>query len=143
MNDGDGFALLSVHEIEFRGIKAGVRGQNFQVSCGAALISNTCEPRGILLADTKVEFGTTGYDQLMLADEVLTPDSSRFWARDQWRPGRAQPSFDKQPLRDWLEASGWDKTAPGPRLPVEVIAATRARYVVAYQQITGLTWNGP
>jgi phosphoribosylaminoimidazole-succinocarboxamide synthase len=99
-----------------------------------------CEPRGILLADTKVEFGVTPNGRLILADEVLTPDSSRFWPMDQWQPGRAQPSYDKQPLRDWLETTGWDKKAPGPELPDEVVEATRARYVAAYEKITGRAW---
>lgn len=106
--------------------------------------------RGILLADTKLEFGrdqATG--ALMLADEVLTPDSSRFWPADQWQPGRAQPSYDKQYVRDWLTspASGWDRhsgEAP-PALPTEVVAATRARYVEAYERLTGKSfadWPG-
>jgi len=100
-----------------------------------------CEPRGIILADTKVEFGVTADGRVILADEVLTPDSSRFWPRDAWRPGRAQPSYDKQPLRDWLAASGWDKRPPGPELPDEVVEATRARYVSAYEKITGEPWR--
>jgi phosphoribosylaminoimidazole-succinocarboxamide synthase len=100
-----------------------------------------CEPRGIILADTKVEFGVAPDGRLILADEVLTPDSSRFWPAEHWRPGRAQPSYDKQPLRDWLDASGWDKTPPGPALPDEVVAATRARYVGAYERITGQSWD--
>ncbi len=99
-----------------------------------------CEPRGILLADTKVEFGVTPDGHVILADEVLTPDSSRFWPADRWEPGHAQPSYDKQPLRDWLETSGWDKTAPGPELPEEIVAATRQRYVAAYEKITGRPW---
>jgi phosphoribosylaminoimidazole-succinocarboxamide synthase len=101
---------------------------------------DVCEPRGILLADTKAEFGADRHGNLVLADEVLTPDSSRFWPAEAWQPGRAQPSFDKQPLRDWLERSGWDKKAPGPELPDEVVEATRSRYVTAYERITGLTW---
>ncbi len=96
--------------------------------------------RGILLADTKVEFGLRG-EVLLLADEVLTPDSSRFWPADQWEPGHPQPSFDKQYVRDWLTspASGWDRAsgqAPPP-LPDEVVAATRSRYVEAYERLTG------
>lgn len=93
--------------------------------------------RGILLADTKLEFGLDSAGVLTLGDEVLTPDSSRFWPADQWQPGRAQPSYDKQYVRDWLATSGWDRTAPGPRLPDEVVEATRARYLQAYQRITG------
>jgi phosphoribosylaminoimidazole-succinocarboxamide synthase len=99
--------------------------------------------RGIILADTKFEFGhdrTTG--DLVLGDEALTPDSSRFWPLDTWRPGRAQPSFDKQYVRDWLlsPASGWDRAsdAPLPELPEEVVMATRARYVEAYERLTRL-----
>ena len=102
--------------------------------------------RGILLADTKLEFGrnpSTG--ELTLGDEVLTPDSSRFWPADQWQPGRAQPSFDKQYVRDWLQstASGWDRAAdaPPPPLPDEVVQATRARYIEAYERLTGLRFT--
>jgi phosphoribosylaminoimidazole-succinocarboxamide synthase len=98
--------------------------------------------RGILLADTKFEFGRrSGSDALVLADEVLTPDSSRFWPADRWQPGRAQPSFDKQYVRDWLlsPAAGWDRDggAPPPPLPDEVVAATRERYLEAYERLTG------
>ena len=100
-----------------------------------------CEPRGILLADTKVEFGTTADGAIVLADEVLTPDSSRFWPADGWEPGRAQPSYDKQPLRDWLLTLDWDRTSPGPELPDEVVEATRNRYVTAYEKITGNSWR--
>ncbi|MEV5987377.1 phosphoribosylaminoimidazolesuccinocarboxamide synthase [Streptomyces sp. NPDC052051] len=100
--------------------------------------------RGIILADTKLEFGYDG-DTLVLADEVLTPDSSRFWPADQWEPGRSQPSFDKQFVRDWLTspASGWDRSSeqPPPPLPQEVVAETRAKYVEAYERLTGLTWS--
>jgi phosphoribosylaminoimidazole-succinocarboxamide synthase len=101
--------------------------------------------RGILLADTKFEFGrdpATG--ELVLADEVLTPDSSRFWPADEWQPGRSQPSFDKQYVRNWLLSpeSGWDRAgdAPPPPLPDEVVAATRARYIEAYERLTGLSF---
>ena len=99
--------------------------------------------RGILLADTKVEFGLRG-DEIVLADEVLTPDSSRFWPADQWEPGHPQPSFDKQFVREWLTspASGWSKSsgeAPPP-LPEDVVAQTRAKYVEAYERLTGQTF---
>ena len=99
--------------------------------------------RGILLADTKVEFGLRG-DEIVLADEVLTPDSSRFWPADQWEPGHPQPSFDKQFVREWLTspASGWSKSsgeAPPP-LPEDVVAQTRAKYVEAYERLTGETF---
>ena len=102
--------------------------------------------RGIILADTKFEFGTVpGTDEIRLADEVLTPDSSRFWPADRWDPGHAQPSFDKQYVRDWLlsPASGWDRSsgeAPPP-LPEDVVAQTRARYVEAYERLTGLRFS--
>jgi phosphoribosylaminoimidazole-succinocarboxamide synthase len=101
--------------------------------------------RGIILADTKLEFGARGDGTLVLADEVLTPDSSRFWPADTWEPGRAQPSFDKQFVRDWLTspASGWDRSsgAPPPALPEDVIVRTRDRYVEAYERITGRTFT--
>ncbi|WP_309053722.1 phosphoribosylaminoimidazolesuccinocarboxamide synthase [Streptomyces sp.] len=100
--------------------------------------------RGIILADTKFEFGFRG-EHLVLADEVLTPDSSRFWPADQWQPGRAQPSYDKQFVRDWLTspASGWDRRSeqPPPALPQEVVDATRAKYIDAYELLTGTTWS--
>jgi len=96
--------------------------------------------RGIIIADTKFEFGTVG-GVVTLVDEVLTPDSSRFWPADTYAPGASQPSFDKQPVRDWLEASGWDKTPPPPALPADVVAATSARYIRAYELITGRTFE--
>ena len=95
------------------------------------------EKAGIILADTKFEFGLDG-DELVLADEVLTPDSSRFWPASSWAPGRAQPSYDKQYVRDWLtNESGWDRASAPPELPDDVVAATRERYVTAYEQLTG------
>jgi len=92
--------------------------------------------RGIIIADTKFEFGLDG-DTLVLADEVLTPDSSRFWPADQYEPGRGQPSFDKQFVRDWLESSGWNKQPPVPELPQEIIDGTRERYLACYRELTG------
>jgi phosphoribosylaminoimidazole-succinocarboxamide synthase len=92
--------------------------------------------RGIIIADTKFELGMVG-DELVLCDEVLTPDSSRFWPVDRWEPGRTPPSFDKQPVRDELAATGWDKTPPPPRLSAQTIDATSRRYVEAYERITG------
>ncbi|WP_369256206.1 phosphoribosylaminoimidazolesuccinocarboxamide synthase [Geodermatophilus amargosae] len=92
---------------------------------------------GILLADTKVEFGLAPDGGLVLGDEVLTPDSSRFWPASSWAPGAPQPSFDKQYVRDWLTSSGWDRVSPPPELPDDVVAATRERYVAAYEQLTG------
>jgi phosphoribosylaminoimidazole-succinocarboxamide synthase len=98
---------------------------------------------GIVLADTKFEFGTlpSGGDGLVLGDEVLTPDSSRFWPATTWSPGAAQPSYDKQFVRDWLTVSGWDRTSTPPELPEDVVAATRDRYVRAYEQLTGQTFS--
>ncbi len=97
---------------------------------------------GILLADTKFEFGLRpGTDELLLIDEALTPDSSRFWDVATYEPGQAQASFDKQFVRDWLERQPWDKTAPGPALPDDVVAGTRARYVEAYERITGASFE--
>ncbi|PWK72412.1 phosphoribosylaminoimidazole-succinocarboxamide synthase [Streptomyces sp. CG 926] len=102
--------------------------------------------RGIILADTKFEFGFDPKDgTLVAADEVLTPDSSRFWPADEWEPGRAQPSFDKQYVRDWLSspASGWDRKGelPPPALPAEVVARTSAKYIEAFERLTGQSWS--
>ena len=97
--------------------------------------------RGIIIADTKFEFGLVG-DELLLIDEVLTPDSSRFWPADEYAPGRGQPSFDKQFVRDWLSASGWDKNSPPPALPDEVVVRTRAKYVEAFERLTGRKFGG-
>ncbi|MFL6075373.1 MAG: phosphoribosylaminoimidazolesuccinocarboxamide synthase [Mycobacteriales bacterium] len=106
---------------------------------GAALAAE----RGILVADTKVELGWDADGTLTLGDELLTPDSSRFWPADQWRPGRPQPSFDKQYVRDWAAGTGWDRTGPPPEIPADVVAATRARYVEAYERLTGNRWERP
>ena len=95
--------------------------------------------RGIIIADTKFEFGVVGTDRLMLVDEVLTPDSSRFWPADQYAPGRDQPSYDKQYVRNWLEGQPWDKTPPAPPLPPDVVEGTRRRYLEAYEKLTGTT----
>jgi phosphoribosylaminoimidazole-succinocarboxamide synthase len=97
---------------------------------------------GIIVADTKLEFGVDSAGVLTLADEVLTPDSSRFWPVDEWAPGRPQHAYDKQFVRDWATSTGWDKNPPAPEIPAEVVAATRARYVEAYEKITGLPWRG-
>jgi phosphoribosylaminoimidazole-succinocarboxamide synthase len=93
--------------------------------------------RGVILADTKFEFGLDETGTLTIGDEVLTPDSSRYWPADGYEPGRSQPSFDKQYVRDWASASGWDKTPPAPEIPDDVVAGTRERYVDAYERITG------
>jgi phosphoribosylaminoimidazole-succinocarboxamide synthase len=92
---------------------------------------------GVILADTKFEFGLDDDGELVIGDEVLTPDSSRYWPLDGYEPGRGQPSFDKQYVRDWAAASGWDKKPPAPSIPEDVVAGTRARYVEAYERITG------
>lgn len=98
--------------------------------------------RGIILADTKFEFGRRDDGTLVLADEVLTPDSSRFWDAELWRPGESLPGFDKQYVRDWLaEQSGWDRETTPPELPAEVVEATRARYVEAYERLTGRSFR--
>jgi phosphoribosylaminoimidazole-succinocarboxamide synthase len=97
--------------------------------------------RGVILADTKFEFGFAGED-LLLIDEVLTPDSSRYWPADQWTPGQDVPSFDKQYVRDWLDKTGWDHSPPAPPLPEEIIAGTRERYVEAFERITGTSFAG-
>lgn len=97
---------------------------------------------GIVLADTKFEFGLRpGTDSLLLIDEALTPDSSRFWDAATYEPGRPQASFDKQFVRNWLETQDWDKTAPGPALPAEVVAGTRERYIAAFERITGASFD--
>jgi phosphoribosylaminoimidazole-succinocarboxamide synthase len=96
--------------------------------------------RGILLADTKFEFGTGRDGRILLADEVLTPDSSRFWPADHYQPGRSQPSFDKQFVRDYLETLAWDKRPPAPRLPDDVVAKTAETYREAYRRLTGKAW---
>jgi phosphoribosylaminoimidazole-succinocarboxamide synthase len=94
----------------------------------------------VILADTKLEFGHAHGD-LLLIDEVLTPDSSRYWPADRWSPGRDVPSFDKQYVREWLDTQPWDRTAPAPDLPLEVVAGTRARYIEAYERITGASFE--
>ncbi len=98
---------------------------------------NHAAERGIIIADTKFEFGASPGAEVVLGDEVLTPDSSRFWPADDYEPGRSQASFDKQYVRDWLDESGWDHSPTGPELPDEVVAATRSKYVEAYERISG------
>ena len=104
-------------------------------------VSEHAAARGILIADTKFEFGLDGDGALVLADEAFTPDSSRFWPADEFAPGGPQPSFDKQFVRDYCEALGWDKTPPGPELPDDVVAGTRARYVEAFERLTGIGFD--
>ncbi len=107
--------------------------------------ADLCRDRGIIVADTKLEFGFDQTGRMLLADEVLTPDSSRFWPADRWQPGRPQPSFDKQYVRDWLDSpeSGWDRRAggPPPPLPADVVEGTRKLYIEAYERITGRRWT--
>jgi phosphoribosylaminoimidazole-succinocarboxamide synthase len=97
--------------------------------------------RGILIADTKFEFGLDTEGRLVLGDEAFTPDSSRFWPADEYEAGRPQPSFDKQFVRDYCETLGWDKTDPGPELPAEVVTGTRARYIEAFEQLTAISFD--
>jgi phosphoribosylaminoimidazole-succinocarboxamide synthase len=106
--------------------------------------SQHARARGIIIADTKFEWGLAageGGSVILLIDEVLTPDSSRFWPADQYQPGRGQPSFDKQYVRDWLETSGWDKQSPPPALPDDVVRRTRAKYIEAFEKLTGQTFS--
>jgi len=103
--------------------------------------SDYARERGIVIADTKFEFGLDRAGRLTLGDEALTPDSSRFWPADQYAPGVAQPSFDKQFVRDYCEQTGWDKTPPGPELPPDVVSGTRARYVEAFERLTAIAFD--
>jgi phosphoribosylaminoimidazole-succinocarboxamide synthase len=105
------------------------------------LASAHAAERGIVIADTKFEFGLDEDGRLVLGDEAFTPDSSRFWPADDYAPGRPQPSFDKQFVRDYCEALGWDKASPGPELPEDVVAGTRARYVEAFERLTGRSFD--
>jgi phosphoribosylaminoimidazole-succinocarboxamide synthase len=105
------------------------------------LASEHAVERGVIIADTKFELGHDDAGRLVLGDEALTPDSSRFWPADVYEPGRAQPSFDKQYVRDYCESLGWDKTHPGPELPDEVVAGTRARYIESFGRLTGISFD--
>ncbi len=100
-------------------------------------VADHARERGVILADTKLEFGLDETGALVLGDEVCTPDSSRFWPADSYAPGRGQPSFDKQFVRDWASGTGWDKSPPAPAIPDDVVAGTRQRYVEAYEKLTG------
>jgi phosphoribosylaminoimidazole-succinocarboxamide synthase len=111
-----------------------LRDLTLELYAGAAAYA---EERGIVLADTKFEFGLDDAGAVVWIDEALTPDSSRFWPKETWRPGGSPPSYDKQFVRDFLETTGWNKTPPAPVLPPEVVAGTRARYVEAYEKLTG------
>ncbi len=105
-----------------------------------AAAAQHAQANGIILADTKLEFGLGAAGDLVLADEAFTPDSSRFWPADEYEPGGTQPSFDKQFVRDYCESLGWDKTPPGPELPDDVVEGTRARYVEAFERLTGIAF---
>jgi len=106
-----------------------------------SFVADYARERGIILADTKLEFGLDENDELVLGDEAFTPDSSRFWPADGYRAGSTPPSFDKQFVRDYCESLGWDKTPPGPELPDDVVAGTRARYVEAFERLTGVAFD--
>jgi len=106
-----------------------------------SFVSDYARDRGIILADTKLEFGIDENGELVLGDEAFTPDSSRFWPADEYRAGSTPPSFDKQFVRDYCETLGWDKTDPGPELPDDVVTGTRARYVEAFERLTGLSFD--
>lgn len=103
--------------------------------------SRIARKSGVLIADTKLEFGRDPNGELVLADEVLTPDSSRFWDADQWSPGGPQHAFDKQYARDWVKQTGWDGRSPAPELPPDVVAETRDRYAEIYERLTGIPWS--
>jgi phosphoribosylaminoimidazole-succinocarboxamide synthase len=117
-----------------RGVMEELRRLSLEIYSHAAAHA---ERNGIILADTKFEFGRGPDGAIVLADEVLTPDSSRFWPLDSYQPGGSQPSFDKQYVRDWLDSSGWDHSPPGPELPNEVVQGTRQKYVEAYERLAG------
>jgi phosphoribosylaminoimidazole-succinocarboxamide synthase len=106
-----------------------------------SFVSDYARERGIILADTKLEFGIDDGGRLVLGDEAFTPDSSRFWPADEYRPGTTPASFDKQFVRDYCESLGWDKTYPGPELPADVVDGTRARYIEAFTQLTGIEFE--
>jgi phosphoribosylaminoimidazole-succinocarboxamide synthase len=113
---------------------AELRDLTLEIYDAAAKIASE---RGIILADTKFEFGTDSHGEMTLGDEVLTPDSSRFWAATEWQPGKSQPSFDKQYVRDYLVSSGWDRESNPPALPTEIVQKTAQRYTEAFKRITG------
>jgi phosphoribosylaminoimidazole-succinocarboxamide synthase len=115
-------------------LAARLRDVSLQVYTAA---SEHARERGIILADTKFEFGLDADGELTLADEVLTPDSSRFWPADEYEPGRGQASFDKQFVRDWASSTGWDRNPPAPPIPEEIVSKTREKYIEAYERITG------
>jgi phosphoribosylaminoimidazole-succinocarboxamide synthase len=123
----------------------GDRGLAERVRDASIAVYNACaehaSARGIILADTKFEFGLAPGGELTLGDEVCTPDSSRFWPADEYEPGRPQPSFDKQYVRDWASSTGWDRNPPAPEIPADVVERTRAKYREAYERITGESFD--
>src|SRR5687767_12001614 len=119
-------------------IASELRDRTLSLYAQAAAYAHKC---GVIIADTKFEFGKLPDGRLILIDEILTPDSSRFWPADEYEPGHDQPSFDKQFVRNWLEAQPWDKTPPAPKLPYEVVEGTRRRYLEAYKKLTGKECN--
>jgi phosphoribosylaminoimidazole-succinocarboxamide synthase len=128
------FARMS--DIVGRDVAEELRERSLQIYQQGAQLARE---RGLIIADTKFEWGWDG-DRLILIDEVLTPDSSRFWPADGYEPGRGQPSFDKQFVRDWLESTDWDKNSPPPALPADVVARTREKYIEAFERLTGLAF---
>ena len=132
--DFDGAAKL----VGDQGLAARLRDVSIAVYGAAA---EHARSRGIILADTKFEFGLDGSGALTLGDEVCTPDSSRFWPADQYQPGQGQPSFDKQFVRDWASSTGWDRKPPAPEIPDKVVARTRDKYIEAYERITGESFD--
>jgi phosphoribosylaminoimidazole-succinocarboxamide synthase len=124
----------TVELIGDRGLAERVRDVSLEVY---QRVANHALDRGVILADTKFELGLDEDGELVLGDEVCTPDSSRFWPLDSYEPGRGQPSFDKQYVRDWASGTGWDKTPPAPAIPDDVVVATRERYVTAYEKLAG------
>jgi len=123
------------HACQLVGAEVAEAARDISLDCYSRA-SKWAAERGIILADTKFELGFID-GELSICDEVLTPDSSRYWPAAEWRPGATPPSFDKQPVRDWLEGTGWDKSPPAPHLPPDVVDATRRRYLSAYERITG------
>ena len=135
VDDGHDVNISFDEAVELVGHDLAVRARDVSLALYARGAAWAAE-RGIIIADTKFELGLVD-GELVLADEVLTPDSSRFWPADRWQPGSTPPSFDKQPVRDYLDGLDWDKRPPPPSLPAEVVSSTRARYVEAYERITG------
>jgi phosphoribosylaminoimidazole-succinocarboxamide synthase len=138
---GQGHDEFLTYEQVADGVGAGLAGRLRELTLqiyrrGSELAAE----RGVIIADTKLEFGIAADGALTLGDEVLTPDSSRFWAAEEWHPGKPPRYLDKQFVREWSSTTAWDRTEPGPEVPAEIVEATRALYVEAYERITGTTW---